>query len=264
MKDFEKNANPLDGFHYAYLATSLIRDDFIIGEKYKCDDWMIEYINISETFLNKSNGKKYRKPKKEDNKECDCISEDYSLDFKRLVSSSYMNAQVKTSYRTVKCDNGMYVERAPADDKEYKAYLLEKICRFTEEKEYENPDLIEDEELKENISGILKTIETEKNLLCLFPIMVFPDQQTTINSFENTMLYLNLCYRDLFSFRKRIRPEFESYVSFFYNRDYVITEFDGNAFIEKERIPKSNSTVFKHLCKVNGYSFMNYVAESNR
>ncbi len=90
MKEYIEDENLLKGFYYKSLPAVLIKDNFVKGDSFSYEDWMLEYTNLSKHFLNLSGGEKYRKPASEANKECDCISSTYELDFKRLISTSFM------------------------------------------------------------------------------------------------------------------------------------------------------------------------------
>lgn len=77
-----------------FLGAARVIDNFIDGtmEPYSYEDYLRDFINHSDYFLQKSNGKPYSKPVSESNGECDCISDMYSFDFKLFTSQSKLQA----------------------------------------------------------------------------------------------------------------------------------------------------------------------------
>lgn len=75
------------------LPPELTIKDFIKGEK-QCnyEVYLLEFVNKSSFFRNKSNGENYIKPQSESNGECDCNSSIYELDFKLMASKTALQA----------------------------------------------------------------------------------------------------------------------------------------------------------------------------
>ena len=75
------------------LHAALINKDFVTGEN-NCDyeQYLFEVIQMSQYFKTKSNNKQYSRPVSEAHGECDCVSDDYELDFKLLASSTRLQA----------------------------------------------------------------------------------------------------------------------------------------------------------------------------
>ena len=75
-----------------FLTIYMVRKDFIQGKNpsYSYEDYLRDFVNCSEHFLKRSNGKPYRKPDSEAQGECDCISDKYAIDFKLFTSQSRM------------------------------------------------------------------------------------------------------------------------------------------------------------------------------
>lgn len=76
------------------LRPCMVIDNFIDGtmEPYSYEDYLRDFVNHSDYFLQKSNGKPYSKPVSESNGEWDCISDGYSFDFKLFTSQSRLQA----------------------------------------------------------------------------------------------------------------------------------------------------------------------------
>lgn len=252
MKTFDENTNPLKGFRYKSLPAVLIKDNFVKGDEFSYEDWMLEYANQSKHFLNLSAGEHYIKPKSQSDKECDCITKQYQFDCKRLISSSFMHALSLTSNQIIKQPNGFVVECGPLSEETMDYYVIEKICRFTEFKEFQNTDLIQDLQHRKCVNDIMNVIMKKKNIVCMFPMFVKNDNSEAV-SFDKAMLYLNLCYSDLFKTRYKRFPSFESYVCFFYEDDYIITKFNGTQFIFLESIEKTKSPTYLRARSDSGY-----------
>ena len=84
-----------------FLPICMVRKNFIQGEipSYSYEDYLRDFVNCSEYFLKKSNEKPYKKPDSEAHGECNCISEQYLLDFKLFTSQSKIYAKNKFSDR---------------------------------------------------------------------------------------------------------------------------------------------------------------------
>ena len=76
------------------LPASMIIDNFIHGiEPYRYSDYLLEIVNATPFFLERSRGEGYVNPSSEAHGECDCISTHYQLDFKLIASESKLQAK---------------------------------------------------------------------------------------------------------------------------------------------------------------------------
>ena len=75
------------------LPAPMLISNFVKGIKpYTYEEYLIQIVNSSPYFLQKSNGTLYTHPLKEDHGEWDCISPEYAMDFKLIASESRLRA----------------------------------------------------------------------------------------------------------------------------------------------------------------------------
>ena len=166
-----------------------------------------------------------------------------------------MYGKAMTSNQIIKSRNGMISESGPKRETSVKYYLIEKICRFIDSEEFENPDLIDDLEIRGCVYDIIKLVKTKKNLCCLFPILIKNEDHSKIINLENAIFYTNLCFSDLFKYREKINPGYDSYIAFFYEDYYVITQFTKGIFRLVEKIQKTKSKTYLRARTDSGFPF---------
>ena len=75
------------------LPAPMIIKNYVAGdENCNYEKYLLEIVNASEIFKLLSGGKEYTAPDNEAHGENDANSEEYSLDFKLMESSSYLEA----------------------------------------------------------------------------------------------------------------------------------------------------------------------------
>ena len=164
-----------------FLGAARVIDNFIGGvmEPYSYEDYLRDFVNHSNYFLQKSNGKPYGKPVSESNGECDCISDIYSFDFKLFTSQSRLQAARIFSQSITLVAPGVVLYGPPLvskNDKNYKEitciipYAMFRDLNFDEIVEIRKKG--EDaKELEKEVVQIIKKFETKKNLMML-PIVL--------------------------------------------------------------------------------------------
>jgi len=96
------------------LHAALINKNYVSGES-NCDyeQYLFEIIQMSQYFKTKSNNKQYSRPVSEAHGECDCVSDDYELDFKLLATSTRLQASKELTASIHSIGNGVTMVGAP-------------------------------------------------------------------------------------------------------------------------------------------------------
>ena len=111
-------------------SSDLLISNFVKGIKpYTYEEYLIQIVNSSPYFLQKSNGTLYTHPLKEDHGEWDCISPEYAMDFKLIASESRLRA-LRLFSSQISVEDGVICYGAPKiqpDDKRYKPISATRI-----------------------------------------------------------------------------------------------------------------------------------------
>jgi hypothetical protein len=161
------------------LRPCMVIDNFIDGtmEPYSYEDYLRDFVNHSDYFLQKSNGKPYSKPVSESNGEWDCISDGYSFDFKLFTSQSRLQAARIFSQSITLVAPGVVLYGPPLvskNDENYKEitciipYAMFRSLNFNEIVEIRKKEKYA-KELEKEVVQIIKKFETKKNLMMFFP-----------------------------------------------------------------------------------------------
>ena len=155
------------------LPSEFVIKNFIKGEK-DCnyEKYLMDFVNASNYFLNKSNGIGFVAPLSEEDGQCDCISESYQMDFKLIASKTALQARSILCARKSLIAKGVVAIGTPIRKKgsieatyiyaALRDYNLDSLCEL--KKKHPKRQGIEND-----IAEFLETLETEKNLLLYFP-----------------------------------------------------------------------------------------------
>ena len=238
-----------------FLPICMVRKNFIQGEipSYSYEDYLRDFVNCSEYFLKKSNEKPYRKPDSEAHRECDCISEQYLLDFKLFASQSKIYAKNKFSDRIeVEQDSISYCKPKELSRREqcecsipyatFRNISCDELIEIREKKEKEDV-------LEKDVSQIIKIFETKKNIMLFFPYNFNFDSNDNFEQGRKLAIDgLNADFKYLFQYRMDRLPEYDTYVSFIYEKEnFVITKWTGDKLEFVEMIPVYRSSLYCEL-----------------
>ena len=230
------------------LRPCMVIDNFIDGtmEPYSYEDYLRDFVNHSDYFLQKSNGKPYSKPVSESNGEWDCISDGYSFDFKLFTSQSRLQAARIFSQSITLVAPGVVLYGPPLvskNDENYKEitciipYAMFRSLNFNEIVEIRKKEKYA-KELEKEVVQIIKKFETKKNLMMFFPYNINFDLNDDFESGKN--LALNSIYSDfkkLFQYRTENCAEYDTYIAFIYQaRNFMIMRWRYNTDSEKHII----------------------------
>lgn len=246
------------------LRPCMVIDNFIDGtmEPYSYEDYLRDFVNHSDYFLQKSNGKPYSKPVSESNGEWDCISDGYSFDFKLFTSQSRLQAARIFSQSIKLVAPGVVLYGPPLiskNDENYKEitciipYAMFRSLNFNEIVEIRKKEK-NAKELEKEVVQIIKKFETKKNLMMFFPYNINFDLNDDFESGKN--LALNSIYSDfkeLFQYRTENCAEYDTYIAFIYQaRNFMITRWTGEKLECVDIIPTQRSTLFCDLERYSG------------
>ena len=212
--------------------------------------YLLELLNASPFFQDKSGGQKYGAPQSESNGECDANSEKYQIDFKVLISSSMAEAKANTEIQIEQVKPGVFYYTMSKDtEKVYHGSILLKVLRG-----YTCEDILTEKYLDEkgaikDIHGMLKLLDKPKNLFLFYPSrFTFTEEMELgekLNILNEAMQYD--VYK-LFEIRKHNkRNQFETFLCTIMEDLFVVFGDAGNRLTVVDVIKTEKCPTFKHL-----------------
>ena len=231
-----------------FILDNILRDSKKI-EDYNYENYLREYLNVSEWFLRKSGGEKYKKPVSETHGEDDAYTSVYSIDFKRILGESATRTLQMKSERVLRTQSGtiyefggMFQRPDNATDirqalREYGPDDLARLSSTSREKAASQEE--------EDIIAYLHLLGREKNLLLYDPVVFYLDGvYEEDEAVEVITDALQKDYRDSLDFRRRKAESYETYVCFFFEKDLMILQYTEKGFVLADRIPANLSPTF--------------------
>ena len=219
------------------LPAALICKGFITGMA-DCDYeiYLREVVNASIYFKSKSDGQVYTAPPDESHGEWDCISENYSLDFKLIAS--------ETAYCGPKVD---------ADNPKYKPIQATRI--FAALRSVDLAELKSIRKSKEKQQGIetdikalLDTLETQKHILMFFPYEFFTETDNDFSVVVSDIIEaLTQDFSEVFKYRKEVAAQFDVYFTFLYEGHFILAELCENELKLVEAIKETSSPTYMKI-----------------
>ena len=235
------------------LPSSLIIKNFVIGEEDCCyEKYLLEFLNISDYFQKKSLGNKYVFPEKENNGECDCNSEFYSLDFKLFTSKTMLQASSILKPQIIsKFNGGVVIHSSPKNRKGFinatrihvvlRDYSFEQLCKLEKNE-------IKKQGIENDICEILNTLKTKKNLLLFYP---YEFKVESVFDFEYVVKYILYSMQESFAsamqYRQYFAASFDTYMCFVYKNKMIFCEVKKSDFHYIESIDLKKSNIYKKL-----------------
>ena len=220
------------------LPAALICKGFITGMA-DCDYeiYLREVVNASIYFKSKSDGQVYTAPPDESHGEWDCISENYSLDFKLIASETALRARNLFSGGIYQMAEGVTAYCGPkvdADNPKYKPIQATRI--FAALRSVDLAELKSIRKSKEKQQGIetdikalLDTLETQKHILMFFPYEFFTETDNDFSVVISDIIEaLTQDFSEVFKYRKDVAAQFDVYFTFIYAGHFVLAELCEN------------------------------------
>lgn len=240
--------------NFKTMPATIILNKFIKNEpQSNYELFLIEYLNKSDFFQKKSSYNHYEQPETESDSELDAISDTYSIDFKLLASPSYLRGLRLTSNSVSTLNNGLTAYGLPRNEgkseKVSEIHTLLRPLNLNMLFEIRN-STIKYEPLSDEyeIIKVLNTIETQKNILLLFPKVFSFDVEIKI-SLISTIIgeALENDFKVLAKYRSLVVNSFESYILTKFEDAFLLFQFSPNGFTHIETFDANNLVIYKKL-----------------
>lgn len=239
------------------LPAALICKGFITGMA-DCDYeiFLREVVNASTHFKSKSNGLVYTAPSDESHGEWDCISENYSLDFKLIASETALRARNLFSSGIHKMAEGVTVYTVPkitSSNPKYKPIHATRIFAALRSLDLAALKMIRNSKektqgIETDIRALLETLETQKHILMFFPYEFFTETDNDFSTVVSDVIEaLSEDFSEAFEYRKEVSPEFDAYFMFIYAGKFVIMELCENELKLIDTVAETSSPTYMKL-----------------
>ncbi|EHG11256.1 hypothetical protein [Streptococcus intermedius] len=224
------------------IPAAVLLNNFISnGKDSNYEFYLLEYLNQSQFFQEKSKHLEYKKPRSESNSEPDAFTPLYKIDFKLLASTTYLRALRLASPSISIPHKGIIAYGTPREPNKYfevgeihkifRPLTLDNMLRLREN-QHRRPLSKEDD-----ILNVLNTIETEKNLLLFFPYRFFIEEEIELE--ELTFIIkevLENYFTELAKYRSYTVSKFETYIVTECNDSFFLFTFNPISFQFVERV----------------------------
>lgn len=221
--------------------------------------FLVDFLNSSQFFLEKVDNAKFVYQSDQSNGECDCYATTskglYGIDFKLFTSQKGLEANSVLSLQRKRIAVGAYSTSVARGSKSVKYPSPESILRG---KSLENLEQIKqaknayngDGLIGQEIRSILNTFETKKNLLLFYTFHLFFPKNVEFDFNEEAEVIvsdLSDWLNGAFAYRNKYAPGFETYFSFIFDDQFVITQIQSNHLVLLEHMSISKSKIFMEL-----------------
>ena len=239
------------------LPAPLVCKGFISGMD-DCDYeiYLREVVNASEYFRRMSGGAVYTAPPEEAHGEWDCISANYSIDFKLIASETALRARNLFSSGIHKMAEGITVYTVPkitSDNPKYKPIQATRIFAALRSLDLATLKTIRNSKektqgIETDIRALLETLETQKHILMFFPYEFFTETDNDFSTVISEVIeVLSQDFSEAFKYRKEVAPEFDAYFMFIYSGKFVIMELCENELKLIDTVAKTSSPTYMKL-----------------
>ena len=239
-----------------FILDNILRDSRKI-EDYNYENYLREYLNVSEWFLRKSSGEKYKKPASETHGEDDAYTEEYSIDFKRILGESATRTLQKRSERMLKTASGTIYELGGAFQQPENAREIRQALREYGPEDLARLSMVPREmaasQIEQDIIAYLHLLGREKNLFLYDPVVFYLDRACSQDeAVERITAALQKDFQDSLEFRRNKARAYETYVSFFFEKDLMVLQYTEKGFVLADRIPAKLSPTFCSIASFYG------------
>ena len=238
------------------LPAAILINDFVKGiGPYRYEQYLIEVINATPYFLQRSQGESYVHPLEEDHGEWDCISSRYAMDFKLVASESRLRALSLFSSQIYE-ENGWISFCAPkidGGDRRYKPITATRLFAALRALSLEELKQIRQSPTAKGRAGrdvcfLLESLETDKNLFLFFPYNIYFDED---GGFENglsiALSAISADFRNSLLYRTERCPARDTYFSFIYAKHFIISVWQDHSLRFLDAVPVEKSPLFMKL-----------------
>lgn len=235
------------------MPATLLLNNFISNEQdSNYELFLLEYLNQSHYFQDKSNSQKYKKPISENNSEPDAISSSYTIDFKLLATTTYLRGlrlaspSVSVPFKGVTAygpprETGLEI-RVGQIHNIFKDWSLEELVKFR--KNHDHVKFLDDDA---DILNVLTTVETNKNILLFFPYKLTISQDIEKDDpIEIISEELENYFLELLRYRENI-TKFETYLLTEHNESFLLFSFNNGSIQYLESVKTKNLPTYIKL-----------------
>lgn len=216
------------------------------------EEWLAELINASRAFMTKTLGKPFKRPNSESHGEDDVCTNAYSLDFKLVAGRSMMHATREMAAQKLVYGGAIFTLASRRDGK-MRALVLHKVLRgFTQVALRRIWDATEEDSLsndaEKEVFWFFKTLKKDKNLLLLYPSLLYIDDAGTFPMDEAcSMVYAD--FAGSIALRREFYENYENYIAFFADGKLVVLQVDENGWKLFDTVPTSASPALVELLR---------------
>lgn len=236
------------------LSPELIITGFVENEN-RCnyEKYLLEFVNKSRYFLNKSGNQLYYAPLSEANGEYDCISDTYELDFKLIASQSLLRAMSDLSFRKTLLYPGVTATHSPKKKSDSQvathiyAILQEfsyaQLCQLRKRSICSIKDVGE-----KDVFQLLITLETKKNLLLFLPYKFYPQSNSQFScGIAEIQDKINCYFQNAITYRRETAKGFDTYLGCLYAEYMLFMEEKNGVLICVDNVRLSDSLTYVEL-----------------
>ncbi len=216
------------------------------------EKYLLELVNESLFFREKSNYAVYLHPSTEDNGECDCISDSYRLDFKLAEANSRLKAQnlLSMQYETIipgvrstilpkSPSTQLTVTNFHAVLRSYTMEQLEELLLFN----------VKFGSYEYDIKCYLENLKMNKNLFFFFPYVFFFDSKYNFKfAIENITKAIQNDFAESMKLRKKYCSDYDTFLAYIYDNNLVVLQLIEDGYFKiVDVIYLFKSKTFKYL-----------------
>ena len=251
--------------HESSLPPELVIKNFVPNvEDDNYENYILEFINASPWFMEKVGYIPFFHPVSEHFGECDCISGDYGIDLKLILSNSELKRKSWERILYYPQDNDQlnwfsgdeirlnFATRLHAALRMFDLEDLKALDSLGFGQEYSGMKDVE--VIKRDVKYFLNNLETEKHLLLFHGYEMFFDAPDSVEiTFEEGLKELEVAFNYDFSvvmaYRNEVVPGLETYISTIFDEHFVLLQWQGadNGFRCVDTVPVTESPVFLKL-----------------
>ena len=246
----------------ATLPPALIIDKFVPDVSVGYEDYLTEFINNSRVFKLLSGGEQYELiPKdKQSDKECDCYSKYYDIDFKRFGATTILYASSNLSQRIARLFDGITILSSP---KQTDGMVISITNLLLKQASIDDLEAIAAKELLDfdrdhyseelDIQNLLKIARCNKNCLFFHTDYVFSDTDFSLELIISSVeYYLNECLSSFFLYRESHVPNKDTFFAIIIQNNLCIAECKNGHICFSEKLPLNLSKSFCVLYEYAG------------
>lgn len=227
----------LDEIQMDILHAVFINKNFIENED-KCsyEKYLLELVNNSIYFREKSNFEMYEPPESEAYGECDCNSSFYKFDFKLLESTTRFQASRELTGQIEILGKGVISYGSPrkqnTEMRINRLHVAIRDCSYEQLREY----LLNEYEygtIEKDIKTYVNLLNTQKNLFFLFPYKFsFKKKYNFRVALENINVALEKDFKESILFREKHCCKYDTFIAYIYEDNLIISKFEKNSSLQ--------------------------------